>query len=59
MRTVKKKVRAFIDSIYFNPDDKKWYFYDQTWAASYGPYRTKKKVRTAFKKYVKDFLGQL
>lgn len=36
--------------------DDGWYFWDETWAEQYGPYRTEAEAREELDDYVKNFL---
>jgi len=34
-----------------------WYFWDETWASSYGPFETEEEARTRLSEYIRYNLG--
>lgn len=46
-----KKERKWRDPVF--QEDGQWFFYDETWALSHGPYETEEKAREVLAKYVK------
>ena len=41
------------DPVYYDNSDGKWYFYNELWTDSYGPFETEEEARDALKQYAK------
>lgn len=46
-----KKERRMMEPVF--QEDGQWFFYDETWAYTHGPYESEEKAREVFEKYVK------
>ena len=44
----------YIDPVYHHEGS--WFYYDETWAGSYGPFATEQEAREALEQYVKHLL---
>ena len=47
------------DPVFQNDEDGKWYFWDETWSNTYGPYDSEDKARVDLDWYVKFLNGEL
>lgn len=44
------------DPIFQDEDDKRWYFWDETWAFKYGPFCCRKAAEDQLQEYVEKYL---
>ncbi len=47
-----------VDPVHFDKADNKWYYFEDNWAVSHGPFDTKQLARYAHAEYIAQLTGQ-